>query len=162
MKPPKISEADIQRTCTELLELDGWRALRTDPVSDRARGKGFGELGMADHLYIRYVTPPLKPRPENILAQSQTETIWIEWKRLKRENRGGGCAYTTKSKNQQNWHVRERARGALTLIAGENFPASIEGFVDWYNKSGLARRRLSMTHVDGARWNRAEPTVGAK
>jgi len=86
----KISEADIQRTCSELLEWDGWRALRTDPVSDRAtvdairraimgvpelnhvrelilkvikrcvRGKGFGELGMPDHLYIRYPTATKK------------------------------------------------------------------------------------------------------
>jgi hypothetical protein len=37
-----------------MLVQDGWRALKTSPVSRRARGVGFGELGMADYLYIRY------------------------------------------------------------------------------------------------------------
>src|ERR1035438_8174822 len=49
-----VPEALIEAECTKLLEEDGWRALRTDPVSDKAKGKGFGEIGMADHLYIRY------------------------------------------------------------------------------------------------------------
>src|SRR3974390_705182 len=66
--PPQPSEEQIQETCTRLLELDGWRALRTDPCSDRARGKGFGEVGMADYLYIRY----------NVFGED--ETLWVEWK----------------------------------------------------------------------------------
>jgi hypothetical protein len=35
-----------------------------------------------------------------------------------------------------------RARGALTLIAGEDFPASVDGFRCWYAASGLRRRPL--------------------
>ncbi len=30
------SEAHVQQTVVEFMELDGWRAMRTDPVSDRA------------------------------------------------------------------------------------------------------------------------------
>ena len=48
-----MGEAELERTCTNMLVLDGWRALKTNPVSRRARGAGFGELGMADYLYIR-------------------------------------------------------------------------------------------------------------
>jgi hypothetical protein len=122
------SEAAIEAECTKLLEQDGWRALRTDPVSDRGRGKGFGELGMADHLYIRYVT----------VAEFGGETygtadvLWIEFK-----SRSG------KPKSHQiEWHRNERARGALTVIAGVDFPASTEGFNAWYRASGLNRGRV--------------------
>ena len=129
---PKVSEADIQKTCTMLLELDGWRALRTDPVSRREWGKGFGELGMADHLYIRYGKSHEHPRPGSQFRLD--EVMWIEFKR-----RGGKA-----KQHQKDWHASERARGALTLIAGEDFPASIEGFLGWYNQSGLARHKLSI------------------
>jgi hypothetical protein len=144
VKPKPLSEAHIQNTCTQLLELDGWRALRTDPVSRREWGKGFGELGMADHLYIRYgELGPGNHTPDVIAAGA--EVMWIEFKRLKRENRGGGANYTTASQHQKDWHARERARGALTLIAGEDFPASIEGFHAWYRESGLMRTEIALT-----------------
>jgi hypothetical protein len=124
--PAKISEAVIEAECTRILECDGWRALRTDPVSDRSRGKGFGEIGMADHLMIRYRPPTDWQAGMPGLA----EVIWIEYKRPGEKPR----------KNQTAWHIRERARGALTLIAGEDFPATVEGFRNWYAGSGLMRR----------------------
>lgn len=116
----------IEAECTRLLEQDGWRALRTDPVSDRGRGKGFGELGMADHLYIRYFERS---------GQYHTafgEVLWIEFKSADGKLR----------KNQGPWHEIERARGALTWIAGVDFPASVAGFVEHYRKSGLNRGRV--------------------
>ena len=122
-----ITEADIQPTCTEYLELDGWRALRTDPCSDRSRAKGFGELGMADHLYIRYSkggTPQAKP--------SQAEVLWVEYKGPKGEP----------SQHQMTWHYAERARGALTVIMGIDCDRSIEGFLAWYRASGLNRGKV--------------------
>lgn len=128
-------ESEIEEECTKLLEEDGWRALRTDPVSDRSRGKGFGEPGMADHLYIRYhceygVHTMRKVGPDaSWLAQS--EIIWIEFKRPGEKAK----------KHQHDWHVKERARGALTLIAGEDFPATAAGFKDWYAVSGLKKLR---------------------
>ncbi len=111
----------IESECTRLLEQDGWRALRTDPVSDRGRGKGFGELGMADHWFGR-------PLPS--AGPYAVEMLWCEFKA------GGNKA----DKHQTEWHFRERARGFQTWIANEDFPATIEGFRSHYANSGLMRR----------------------
>ncbi len=113
-----LPEWMIEAECTKLLEADGWRALRTDPVSDRSRGKGFGEVGMADHLYLRYDSIYLR-----------AHVLWVEFK----------SASGKPKKHQIEWHAKERARGALTLIAGQDFPASIDGFRGWYRASGLNR-----------------------
>lgn len=121
---PDVSECVIEAECTKILECDGWRALRTDPVSDRGRGTGFGELGMADHLYIRY-------QHLDSYGFVRDQIMWIEFKRPGEKAK----------KHQTAWHIRERARGALTLIAGEDFPASVEGFREWYQRSGLQRSR---------------------
>jgi hypothetical protein len=115
------SEAVIEGECCQLLREDNWRILKTNPVSSRARAKGFGELGMPDVLALRY-------RKESVLC----EVLWIEWKAP-----GGRVR-----KHQTEWHIRERARGAVTVIAGMDFPASIEGFRAWYLASGLVRSRI--------------------
>jgi len=129
-KPAKLSERDIERTCSDFLALDSWRCLKTDPVSDRQRGKGFGEIGMADMLYIRYACSQMMGA-----ASIDAEVLWIEWKRLDKNGKP-----TTASARQREWHTLERARGALTWIAGEDFPATIEGFQEFYRASGLLRR----------------------
>jgi hypothetical protein len=108
----KVSEADIEKACTQILELDGWRPLKTNPCSDRSRGKGFGEVGMADYLYMRCVVP------------GYAEVMWIEWKRP-----GGRLAPA-----QRAWIEKERGKGGQVYVAGEAFPASIEGFSGWYNR----------------------------
>ena len=134
-QPPEAStapvdrpEAEIQRECLNLLERDDWRILVTNPVSDRTRGRGFGELGMADAMAIRYVNYSdwLESPGANCAV------MWLEFKRGK----GGVLA-----SHQRAWHTKERARGALTLIAGEDFQPSVEGFRAWYRASGLMRRR---------------------
>ncbi len=123
----------IERECTSLLEQDGWRSLRTDPVSDRGRGKGFGEVGMADHLYFRWPesTPKFDPSMDKPLWAAPCQVMWIEFKSAKGKP----------AKHQIEWHTKERARGALTLIAGVDFAASVEGFNEWYRHSGLQRRK---------------------
>jgi hypothetical protein len=125
------AESDIQRTITECLQLDGWRAIRTDPVSDRARGKGFGEVGMPDHLYLRYGLPSLRRNfsghPPEI--QSSGQILWIEFKRP-------GQSPTPA---QLGWHAVERERGALVLVVGTE-PTWWEDFKAWYAGSGLQRR----------------------
>lgn len=131
------SEAELEQTCTNILTQDGWRYLKTDPVSRRAHGKGFGELGMADGLYIRYSVGRWPETPaDDICATSHAQIMWIEWKR--RTETG---ADTKAAEHQKAWHRDERAKGALTLIAGEDFPATIEGFCDWYQRSGLMRTK---------------------
>jgi hypothetical protein len=114
-----VPESLIELECCRLLAQDGWRILKTDPVSDRRRGKGFGELGMADTLALRYGR-----------QSAACEVLWCEWKAPGGKPR----------KHQLAWHIRERARGAMTMVAGVEFPASVEGFRDWYAKSGLMRR----------------------
>lgn len=121
----------IEAECTKLLEEDGWRALRTDPVSDRSKGKGFGEKGMADHLYIRYGAWMAGSMRGMTRGHVFDSVMWIEFK----------SANGKPSKKQLDWHQKERARGALTLIAGVDFPASVAGFTEWYAKSGLRRSR---------------------
>ena len=125
---PLATEAQIQEAIGDLLQLDGWRIVRTDPVSDRQRGKGFGEPGMADCLYIRYGKTAFK---------ESAEVMWIEHKKTLRNGQP-----TKPKQHQLDWHRAERARGALTLIAGEDFPASVDGFLAWYRASGLMNRRI--------------------
>ena len=125
----RLREIDIQRQITDWLALDGWRGLRTDPCSDKARGKGFGELGMADYLYIRYSEPPTP----TLLLRSHAQVLWVEHKRP------GG----EPTPHQWTWHRAERARGALTAIAGRgcDFDGSLDDFIRWYRFVGLVRRR---------------------
>lgn len=142
---PRLKEADIQRTCVDFLALDGWRPLKTDPCSDRNRGKGFGEKGMADHLFLR--VPDVKeyvlrarrasltrgPFPAaSVLAAAQGQILWVEFKR----------PGTVPTSRQHDWHYLERYNGFLTVLAGVDFPADIDGFMAWYRVSGLMRRPI--------------------
>ena len=131
-KPKGPSEAQIQKACDELLALDSWRKIVTDPP--HMRGLGVSEKGIPDRLYLRYGLTPLAPLEKkdwaNPLARVKAEALWCEWKR-----KGGKAA-----QHQIDWHARERARGALTLIAGQDFEATIEGLQEWYMASGLNRR----------------------
>src|ERR1700679_987087 len=76
----KVSEAHIQETCSQMLELDGWRRVR--PNMKQLRGMGVQEPGMADDLFIRYanradpnkVVPGYKSRIYDPLA----EIMWCE------------------------------------------------------------------------------------
>ena len=138
--PLALTEKHLEEACSRVLELDGWRRLKTDPVSRREWGKGFGELGMADDLYIRY--NDLLKKPAHI-SPCAAEVMWIEWKRLLGNVTVVSGAYkaTKAAQHQKDWHLLERKRGALTLIAGEDFPATFEGFMAWYRTSGFMRRQ---------------------
>jgi hypothetical protein len=125
-----VSEAQLEQTCTEWLQLDGWYALKTDPVSRREWGKGFGEKGMADRQYRR--PTPRDPRLAWLPPSAVAELLWIEWKKLK----GKAAAH------QLEWIEAERSRGFLVLLAGVDFPATISGFQAFYRGSSLIRRRI--------------------
>jgi hypothetical protein len=136
-KELKLSEEQIRKACVDLLEIDGWRNLRTNPTSDRSRGKGFGEVGMADDLFIRYgftqacsMCPNAGDGPTYCLTcRSAAQVLFIEWKAPKGKAAG----------HQLAWHEAERARGALTWIATIDFPPDYDGFKAHYLSSGLAR-----------------------
>ena len=131
-------EADIQEACSTLLELDGWRRIRTD--LKHLRGMGVQEPGIADDLFIRYddfdwVGSIGEANEMSVKVLSQV--MWIEFKRI--DPRG---LRTKASQKQIDWHELERKRGALTLIAGFDFEPTTEGFRTFYKSSGLMRKRI--------------------
>ncbi len=134
MKPSKQlrpTEAQIQSQCRDYLALDGWRLVVTDPP--HIRGLGVSEPGMPDDLYIRYGEKRNREFPEGEVDQ----VLWVEHK----SKRLGSKA----AQHQKNWHARERARGALVIVAGVDFEASLEGFAKWYEQSGLQRKRVKVS-----------------
>lgn len=133
---PKLRERDIAGAIVGFLELDGWRPIKMEPISRREWGKGTGEVGQADYLFVRYLANPCSTRGcsgENctVEAKSRAQAMWLEMKRPDGKV----------SDKQREWHVLERARGALTLIAGEDFGADVDSFIAWYRQSGLLRRK---------------------
>lgn len=122
--PRNHPERDLAKACTELLQLDGFRAIPMEPISRREWGKGFGEIGMADYLYIRYEPVSL------IVKNAKAEVVWVEYK----SPRG------KPTRAQLLWHDAERKRGAVTAIATVNFAPTIEDFFIWYCAAGLNRR----------------------
>ena len=127
--PRNQPEADVKAAITETLELDGWRCIKMETVSDRERGRFFGEPGMPDCLYIRYLSTPGMP-----LIHPTAEVLWIEHKAPKGKHQ----------QNQIDWRVLERKRGALVWVAREDFEPTIDGFWLFYRNSGL-RRRITRT-----------------
>ena len=124
MKRTGLTEAQIERQITDFLALEGWRAIKTNPCSDKSRGKGFGEIGMPDVLYLRYGS-------KDCFVPGLAEVMWIEHKRP------GGKV----SPHQADWHYAERARGALVVVATQDFAPHFDGFHAWYLVSGLLRRQ---------------------
>lgn len=127
--PRRRLEKQLQDTCTAFLELDDWRTIKTD--LEHLRGLGVQEPGMCDRLYIRYGSERGRL---GVNLDGLAEVLWIEWKK-----RGGKAA-----QHQKDWHARERARGALVLVADVDFPATTDGFDEWYSTSGLKRKAISM------------------
>ena len=126
----RVTEADVQRAVVDMLAADGWRAIRTDPVSDRSRGKGFGEIGMPDYLFIRYhgaaeVCPD--PQHRSPVGQTAARLMWIEFKAPDK--------YETP--NQRQWHIKERTRGGFVLVV-----SGVDDFREWYKTSGLMRNTI--------------------
>lgn len=134
---PAMRESDLEIYGTDLLALDGWRALKTDPVSRREWGKGFGETGMADHQYIRYGMEGAHIE-ETLADRCWAQILWIEWKRIRPGRRKAEQA----AAHQRAWIRNERFRGAVVLLAGADFEATPEGFLAFYRKSGLMRRPI--------------------
>lgn len=122
-KPRSKSEAQIEQTCSEYLALDGWRRVITDPK--QLRGLAVTEKGIPDGLYIRY--------DDFIGSDGSIPNAYVLWVEFK-SKRG------RLSDAQLAWHMAERTRGALTVIAGKDFEPTVEGFQMWYRKSGLRRQ----------------------
>jgi hypothetical protein len=127
----KISETDVQQAVVLMLELDGWRAIRTDPVSDRSRGKGFGEVGMPDYLFVRYEFAHycINALPPGCLIAkgNWAQVLWIEFKAPGKKQ----------ADHQILWALKEKDRGAPVLTV-----SSVGDFREWYATSGLMRHQI--------------------
>ncbi len=126
----KVPEASIEQTCDDILILDGWTAWKMEFNFSEKKRRAFGQIGMPDKLYLRPLAGWMTEAP--ITDRALCERMWIEWKA-----KAGKV-----SAAQVLWHVNARKRGELTLIAGIDFPASIEEWQTWYKDSGLQRRHL--------------------
>lgn len=146
MKTKGPSERQIEQQIDDYLKLDGWRVYKTD--LPHLRGLGVQERGMPDRQYVRYPAPTSKhlwALSSRKRSPAESETIWCEHKRRDRYSKKESCWLPTKaSLEQRKWHAAERALGALTLIAGEDFEASLDGFVAWYEASGLQRKKVKL------------------
>lgn len=130
MSALKPSEKDINSGIKTILELDDWHVILMETVSRKEWGKYTGEPGMPDILAIRYVNTAFTGSGDDIRALS--EVMWVEGKRPR------GIV----APNQRLWHSVERERGALVWVAGEDFEASVDGFLEHYRKSGLMRMEI--------------------
>lgn len=127
--PALLKERHIQETITQFLQLDGWRAFRTELTVQRERGRVVGERGQPDYLYVRYgirVVGFLYDPVVYAIKPPGAEVLWIEFKRRGENPRP----------DQLAWHEAERKRGALVLVVDD-----IDYFIkEWYPSSGLQRR----------------------
>lgn len=136
MPKPKLSERQIEKTICDFLEADGWICRKMEQNFSERKQKIVGEAGMPDRQCVRYEAGLVaggKHWPHNSAMRADSQTIWLELK-----TKTGKAA-----QHQLDWHAKERARGALTLIAGRDFEASIEGFMCHYQRSGLMRRAIN-------------------
>jgi hypothetical protein len=133
----RLAEKDIVRTIVDWLQLDGWRPIKMEPISRREWGKGTGETGQPDYLFVRYWNQQRKPEPHDMIYNvahlaSGNSVFWCEFKNQKGRY----------SKAQIAWTAQERARGGVVLQVGMDCPGTIEGIQDWYRGSGLMRRKI--------------------
>ena len=118
-----LSERTIQNTCLDYLKVDGWYHVSLDPP--HMRGLAVHKKGAPDDLLMRPITElHLKAAFPGCCC-----ALFIEWKKE------GGKA----GEHQIERHRELRALGFVVLVAGEQFPKSIEGFLNWYRGSGLLR-----------------------
>src|SRR6266702_7798894 len=113
----KVKERDINAGIRSILKLDGCHVFLMETVSRREWGKFTGEPGMPDMLAIRYShggTPQSNP--------ACAEVLWIEGK--------APCGIV--GAKQSLWHSTELARGALIWLAGHDFAADVDSFLEHY------------------------------
>ena len=138
MKPPLLSdrdlsrqitlkESDLERQIADYLALDGWYTRHFELNYSERKQRSVGEKGMPDMLCLRYTRGAST-------SIAWANILWIECKRP------GGPV----SRWQREWKEREKRRGATVLLMGIDFEPSIDGFVEWYEKSGLQVRDLQL------------------
>lgn len=142
LAPPK--ESEIETAIVRAMVLDGWRPFKMQYSFDKIKKLTLGELGMSDHLFIRYWNQgdPRGPVPghKTRCYNPTGEILWWEFKRI-RHRKGRKPKATDPEPEQVKWTAAERARGALVWVAGVDHEASIAGAAKHYLESGICRRR---------------------
>jgi hypothetical protein len=129
---PLLYESDLERQIADYLALDGWYTRHFELNYSERKQLVVGERGMPDLLCLRYCPLADPSDPDAVIPWANI--LWIECKRP------GGPV----SRWQREWKERERRRGATVLLMGIDFEPSIDGFVEWYEKSGLQARYLRL------------------
>lgn len=118
-----LLEAHIEEQIAQYLALDSWYTRHLELNYSERKQRSVGERGMPDLLALRYHALP-----------GWANILWIECKRP------GGVI----SRWQREWKERERRRGAVVITASIDFEPSLEGFIDWYEKSKLQVRYVRL------------------
>jgi len=129
-----VPESSLESAVATIMQLDGWRYFHTEWALTQG-GRPVLEVDMADALFIRYLAGAKIETSLNTgctLKAPCAEVLWCEFKRIGEEATGA----------QRLWHAAERKRGAMVIVAGIDFVATSEGYLAWYQSSGLQRRRI--------------------
>jgi hypothetical protein len=126
--------AHIMPAVADFLRLDNWEVRHLEYGFDKRSNQKHGEPGMADLQCIRYAYPGLRDSiysPQGrITLRREAEVLWIELKSI------SGIL----DAEQRGWIMARRLAGALVWVAKEDFPPTIEGFMEHYRASGLLVR----------------------
>lgn len=123
--------AHIMPAVADFLRLDNWEVRHLEYGFDKRSNQKHGEPGMADLQCIRYHYDVDESRLQ-LLAKyrAHASVLWIELKSLTAPLRP----------EQRGWIMARRLAGALVWVAKEDFPPTIEGFMEHYRASGLLCR----------------------
>ena len=130
MPTQRLLEKHVQKACEDLLELDGWRLFRLEQNWSERKRKIVGEPGAPDCMAVRYLAGHKDYGQGRGFRPCDCQVLLIEW------TRPGGRPWA----DQLSWRETERLRGAESVIAGLDFRADVEGFLEWYTASGLRHR----------------------
>jgi hypothetical protein len=140
-----LKEADVVAQVKGFLEAHSWRAVRMNrgTMQGYSGMVQFGENGMADYQFIRYVGTRDVP--------SLTLVLWIEFKRPKAKT---SCRCATKTAKQRctfhdqlAWRERERRRGGVVWTGVDDIDWFIEQYqihYGWLHSGPAARGQLDL------------------
>lgn len=148
----KLKESDVTQQVKDFLEYRGWRAIRLNRGLMQGAFGGvvqFGEPGMADFLFIRYMQGNLEAGP--------ALTLWVEFKA---PGRRAQCRCQSKRPRQRctacdqaKWREQERRRGALVWLVDDldQFGAEYRRVFGWLHSGDAARGQSELQLVEAVR-----------
>lgn len=126
-----MTEADVVEDLTQFLCAEqGWRRLRNESGFIPGAGS-YGEKGIPDYQFIRYLATPGNAIVMWIEAKSPTHKPRCSCRARHKDERGRTKpAHICRECGQKLWAEREAARGALVLKVSD-----VEEFKRWYKRT---------------------------